>query len=73
MRALFRVFIEHPSYFKDSLDSNKTNSKNLWKTLKNLGLPPKSVQSNNIGLNIDDEVCFHKLILQRKSTLFIHQ
>ena len=59
------------SYFKSSLEENKFNSKSLWKSLKNLGLPTKAKQSStNIGLNIDGNICFDKCLVAEKFNSF---
>lgn len=53
-------------YFSNTVEQNKNDSKSLWKTLKNLGLPSKkgsSMSSGNVCLNVDGEVCFEKNII----------
>ena len=47
-------------YFQTKIEANKNDSKELWRTLKNLGLPTKAStgSSSSIGLTIDDAVCF---------------
>ena len=44
------------SYIQNSLQENKRDSKKLWKTLKNLGLPSKTKSSSKINLNINGEL-----------------
>ena len=44
------------SYIKNSLEENKRDSKKLWKTLKNLGLPSKTKSDAKINLNIDGKL-----------------
>ena len=66
-----QIFNAKKNYFKDTLESNKSDSKSLWKCLKDLGLPSKSSQtSSNIGLKIDDEICFDKLKIAEKFNTF---
>ena len=46
---------------KTPLMKIKNNSSKLWKILKNMGLPNKSLnKTQNIGLQIGDEVIFDK-------------
>ena len=49
-------------YFLSKINDNKCNSKGLWRTLKEMGMPSKSVKtaSSKIGLLIDDEICFEE-------------
>ena len=44
------------SYINNSLEENKRDSKKLWKTLKNLGLPSKTKSDAKINLNIDGKL-----------------
>ena len=56
------------------MESNKNDSKSLWDNLKSVGLPSKKGQSStSIGLNINGEVCFDKLKLQKSLTPFTLQ
>ena len=49
-------------YFENKISENKNKPKQLWQTLKSLGTSSKSTsRSNNIGLNINNEICFDKL------------
>jgi hypothetical protein len=51
------------NHFNNSCDNHKNDSKTLWKSLKELGLPSKKENSSskiNIGLKISDEICFDK-------------
>ena len=71
LKRLFSIFKElrnktqnlilnaNRNYFKDKLESEK-NSKSLWQSLKDLGMPSKKskASSGNIGLKIDDELSF---------------
>jgi len=57
------IFKAKQSYFTTSLHNNENDSKSLWKSLKNLGLPSKKAKSSsdsNIGLKINGEICFDK-------------
>ena len=52
------------NYFSSVIEENKHDSKSLWKTLKNLGLPSKkasNISNCNISLNVDGNVCFEKM------------
>ena len=46
--------------FKESIEHNKSDSKSLWKCLKQLGLPSKKCvgSTGNIGLRINGEIIF---------------
>ena len=49
------------SFFKDKIHDEQGNPKKLWNTLKDLGKSNKvKTKSSNIGLNINDQVCFDK-------------
>ncbi len=43
-------------YIQNSLEQNKRDSKKLWKALKNLGLPSKTISDSKINLNIDGQI-----------------
>ena len=43
-------------YIRNSLEQNKRDSKKLWKSLKNLGLPSKSKSDSKINLNIEGRI-----------------
>ena len=45
-------------FFENKLKQNIGNPKDLWKTLKTLGLPKKTVSSSSICLKIDDKYSF---------------
>jgi len=51
--------------FTEKLEENKTDSKTLWRHLKQVGLPSKkgSLSKTNITLKINDNVCFDKKII----------
>ena len=47
------------SYYKDKLEENKNNSKELWSTLKELGTSKTlKTKSSNIGLTVGDTISF---------------
>lgn len=59
------------NYFKTTIEENKHDSKNIWKNLKILGMPTKkSSSSGNIGLAINDEICFDRLSVAEKFNSF---
>ena len=45
-------------FFENKLKQNIGNPKDLWKTLKSLGLPKKTTSSNSICLKVDDKYSF---------------
>ena len=45
-------------FFENKLKQNIGNPKDLWKTLKSLGLPKKTTPSNSICLKVDDKYSF---------------
>ena len=45
-------------YFKNKIDENKNNPKQLWKQFKSLGYSNKSKVNSKIVLETDDEICF---------------
>lgn len=54
------------NFFVDTIEQNKNNSKSLWKSLKELGLPSKNVSTSsqaNIGLKVDENLCFDKNVI----------
>ena len=46
------------NFFKDKIEENKDNPKNLWKQFKNLGYSSKSTGKSKIILDIDDTLSF---------------
>ena len=50
------INLKKQTYIQDSLEENKRDSKKLWKTLRNLGLPSKSKSDSKINLNIEGEL-----------------
>ena len=60
------------NYFKEKLEENKNQSKSLWNTLKQLGLPSKkgNISASKIGLRIDGDVCFDNLSVAEKFNSF---
>ena len=65
------IFNAKRNYFKQKLEEEK-DSKSLWRSLKDLGMPSKSCKNtaSNIGLKIDGEVCFDKLSVAEKFNSF---
>ena len=45
-------------FFQDKLQENTKNSKELWKTLKSLGLNTKNARQSKIWLKEDDVIQF---------------
>ena len=51
----------------------KKNSKSLWQSLKDLGMPSKKgkTSSGNIGLKIDDKLSFDKKFAETFNSFYI--
>ena len=66
------IFKAKKNYFSDKLEQYKNQSKSLWDTLKQLGLPSKkgSSTSCSIGLKIDGEISFDRLNVAEKFNSF---
>ena len=47
------------NFFKDKIEENKDNPKNLWKHFKSLGYSSKSSSKSKIILDIDNNLCFN--------------
>ena len=45
------------NYFKDKIEDNKKNPKEIWRQFKNLGYSNKHKDNSKISLNIDNEIC----------------
>ena len=52
------IEIKKQTFLEDKLKQNANNPKDLWKTLKSLGLPKKTATSNSICLEIDGKLSF---------------
>ena len=46
------------NYFKDKIEENKGNPKNLWKQLKSIGYSSKPMGNSKIVLDINNESCY---------------
>ena len=61
------------NFFKDKIEKNKDNPKNLWKQLKSLGYSSKSKNNSKIVLDIENESCFEpKKIANHMNTYFLN-
>ena len=49
------------SYFEEELDKNRKKPKELWKTLKSLGLSSDKAKQSKISLNKDGDIQFEAL------------
>ena len=49
------------SYFEEELGRNRSKTKELWKTLKSLGLSSDKARQSNISLKKDDAIQFEPL------------
>ena len=47
------------NFFKDKIEENKDNPKNLWKQFKSLGYSSKSSSKFKVILDIDNNLCFN--------------
>ena len=47
------------NFFKDKIEENKDNPKNLWKQFKSLGYSSKSSSKSKVILDIDNNLCFN--------------
>ena len=58
-------------YYKDKIEDNLNNPKNLWNILKDMGAGKKgSTRSNSIGLEVNGEVSFDKATVAEKFNNF---
>ena len=71
-KAQSAIFKAKKNYFTEKLEHNKNDSKTLWKTLRELGLPSKKGKSSgsSLGLKIDGEISFDKLNVAEKFNSF---
>ena len=70
-KANFFIANAKKNFFKSSVEANQNDSKSLWKSLKQLGMPStKSQSSSNVGLNIDGTVNFDKIKVAEKFNQF---
>ena len=46
------------AYFEEKLKENTANPKKLWKTLKQLGLPEKSLPCTDVCLKVEEDLKF---------------
>ena len=71
-KTQYLVLKDKQNYFKEKLEENKNQSKSLWNTLKQLGLPSKkgNVSASKIGLKIDGDICFDNLSVAEKFNSF---
>ena len=56
------IYNAKKNFFKDKLEHENNDSKSLWNSLKQLGMPSKKgkATASSIGLNIEGEICFDK-------------
>ena len=53
------IKLKKHDYFENKLNENIGNPKNLWKTIKSLGLPTKASSVSNISLNQNGKNVFN--------------
>ena len=59
------------NYYEAQVEENKNKPTKLWQTLKSLGTSSRSkCDTNNIGLKIDNEMCFDKLKVAEQFNMF---
>ena len=56
------IYRAKKDYFKTKIENENNDSKSLWQSLTDLGMPSKKSKtaSSNIGLKTDNEVCLDK-------------
>ena len=58
----YKTKVAKANYYEAQVEENKNNPTKLWQTLKSLGTSSRSkCNSKNIGLKIDNEMCFDKV------------
>ena len=64
--------MQRRTFFQSKLETSNKDSKSLWHSLKELGMPSKKgkASSLNIGLNIGGEECFEKCAVAEKFNSF---
>ena len=59
------------NYYEAHVEENKNKPTKLWQTLKSLGTSSRSkCDTKNIGLKIDNEMCFDKLKVAEQFNMF---
>ena len=59
------------NYYEAQVEENKSKPTKLWQTLKSLGTSSRSkCDTKNIGLKIDNEMCFDKLKVAEQFNMF---
>ena len=63
-KSKHRLYTAKKDFFQSKLETENKDSKSPWHCLKELGMPSKKgkASSVSIGLNIDGEVCFEKVL-----------
>ena len=66
------IYRAKKEYFKAKIESENKDSKSLWQSLRDLGMPSKKVKTSTstLGLKIDNEVCFDKATCAQKFNEF---
>lgn len=66
------IYTAKRDYFKEKVENENHDSKSLWNSLKELGMPSKKSKAtaSAIGLKIDDKVCFDRRIVAEKFNSF---
>ena len=66
------IYNAKKNFFQSKLETSNKDSKSLWRSLKELGMPSKKgkASSVSIGLNIGGEVCFEKGAVAEKINSF---
>ena len=68
------IYRAKKEYFKAKIESENKDSKSLWQSLTDLGMPSKKVKtsSSTLGLKFDNEVCFDKATCAEKFSEFLY-
>ena len=66
------IYNAKKNFFQSKLETSNKDSKSLWRSLKELGMPSKKGKASilNIGLNIGGEVSFEKGAVAEKINSF---
>ena len=61
------------NYFKNKIEDNKKNPKEIWRQFKALGYSNKHKDNSKISLNIDNEICSEPLkVAQYMNNYFLN-
>ena len=66
------IYQAKKEYFKAKIESENKDSKLLWQSLRDLGMPSKKLKTSTstYGIKIDNEICFDKATCAQKLNEF---